>query len=916
MLCFNHRMPRDRSDQHSADESCLVGAPPNAFQETVTSNLSQDWLQSQVNLSLAQRSEPNPDLANNSHQLRSPSNSAVPFNDFPTSISNPSSRNISRNISPATPNLPQDWLQSQNLSLAQRSEPNLLNYSHQLRSSSNSTLTLDDLLTSTSNPPTPSVELNASTFGFQNRFPANNRDFNNNIVGNNIIGNPSEDTTSSNMYNQLENHNFTENLMSNDFPESSLNLCVENPNSHELVARTSRNIAQNTSDWYNDISRPDNYRQSVPMTNESLNVDSTANMPTHHGSQNSNDNPTLSWNSNSFQSTVRFSNNPLFQRDIPASNTNVNHYSNDRSSINVDQNQLNNAMLLQNPSYDISQDFQLLGISNHDATSRNRTINNDSTHLRWNNDRRSVLPGTSIENSRQSSRHNFNERENQLYHPTQNQNYGNNIGNSMSFMSPPPLNRTGSHNNNNFSTVGNRVFSNQMYSPNACNVTHENYLRPAIHNSSKVISVPERRTSVDPEASAKHTHLEGPLISRKCVVDINTLLFICLQDKNGKPCYNHGGYTVSVGPDPDDSVRIAADVRYYKSPTTITCAVHVGINHAYNYKLSVMFGNEHVVGSPFQFNVVSGESLQIPYQFPKYTNNNDPIRAPQKVWGISNSGLGTILVAYRRSNDIYEYNYDLTLKRIINAGFNKPSKAIFIVNPTKDLGTIIVADKDNHRVVMIGYESKELIAEFLDCQHPWDLCSIGHNSRSVGYILVTHEKTISLLDTDLVQMFRIDSPHIQSPRGICRGYLNHVIVTDFDTNELVVLELKIHPKFTWEIVHRILLNQQKNPIPVEYLSSDTKKSSKSQDRLQGVTLDKGSGCILVCDSRRCSVKVVSYTLHHFTDLPLTDIKEIGAQVMGVIAIKDQIYVTTLSNSPRRLNISIVVKSNSIFSIRS
>ena len=130
-------------------------------------------------------------------------------------------------------------------------------------------------------------------------------------------------------------YNFTENLRSNDFPESSLNLCVENPNSHELVARTSRNIAQNTSDWYNDISRSSNYRQSLPMTNESLNVDSTANMPTHPGTQRANDNSTSRWNSNSFRNTDGFSNNSLFHRDIPTRNTSMNHYSDERSSINV-----------------------------------------------------------------------------------------------------------------------------------------------------------------------------------------------------------------------------------------------------------------------------------------------------------------------------------------------------------------------------------------------------------------------------------------------------------------------------------------------------------------------------------------------------------------------------------------------------
>ena len=126
----------------------------------------------------------------------------------------------------------------------------------------------------------------------------------------------------------------------------------------------------------------------------------------------------------------------------------------------------------------------------------------------------------------------------------------------------------------------------------------------------------------------------------------------------------------------------------------------------------------------------------------------------------------------------------------------------------------------------------------------------------------------------------------------------------------MISELKIHPRFSWEIVGRVFLNQPKNPIPIEYLGLEMKKAPTSTDRLQGVTLDKQSGCILVCDSRRCSVKVVSYMLHHFTDL-----REIEGEAMGVIAKKDHIFVTTLSRPMDRHHTSTsVVKRSSIFRV--
>ena len=712
-------MPRDRTDQHSADESCLVGAPPNAFQVTATSNLPQDWLQSQVNLSLTQRSEPNPDLPNDSHQLSSSSNSAVTFNDFPTSN--------------------QDLLQ--------------------------------------------------------------------------------------------------------------------------------------WKDWLKK-------------------KDWLTNMPTDPG---------IPFRRNSYyplRNTDRFNNHSLFQRDIPTKNTSVNNYSGERSSMNIGENQLNNAMLLQYSSYNILQGFPSLGIPNHDASSRNGTYYNDFAPLKWINDRQSVLPGTSIGDTRQRSTPQFNERGTQFDHVTQNMYRGN----FTSSTSSPSLHRAGSDNNNISSAVGNRELSNQMYNPNAFKATHANNMKPAIQNNNKVIYVPERRFSSDPEASAKHTYLEGPLVSGICVVSINTLLFICLKDENRKPCSNHGGYIVSV--DPAQSVQIRSYLADYKS-STIMYGILVGKKHRHKYKLSVMFGDDHVVGSPLEFYVVPVESSQIPCQY-NNVNSSVPTRTAHKVWGISDTGLRTILVADRNCNEVFEYNHDMTLKRIISAGFKNPSKAMYIYIPTKSLGTIIVADKDNHRVVMIGYDYKEYITEFSDCKHPWDLCSIGHNNRSVCYILVTHSETISVLDLDLIPVLRIQSPDIKSPRGICRGYLNHVIVTDFNTNELVVLEIKLKLKLEWDIVRRIFLNPQNKP------NKNPGTKTLIPDRLEGVTLDKGSGCILVCDSGRCSVKVVSYLLHHFTDL-----KEIEGEAMGVIGIKDGIYVTTLSRLEERpLTSSNVVVRDSIFRVLS
>ena len=221
-------------------------------------------------------------------------------------------------------------------------------------------------------------------------------------------------------------------------------------------------------------------------------------MPTHPRIQISDDKSSFRWNSSSpLRNAGKLSIASLFQSDIPTRNTSVNYYSDERSSINIGENQSNKAMLLKNPSYDILQGFWLLGISNHDASTRNGTIYNDSTYLNWNNDRQSVLAGTSISDTSQSSRPHCNQRQNLFSHTTENLNYGNKTGNSTSFMSPPSRNRAGSHNNNNFSAVGNRVLPNQMYNTNAYNVTHANNMKPAIQNCTEEISISESMFSSD-----------------------------------------------------------------------------------------------------------------------------------------------------------------------------------------------------------------------------------------------------------------------------------------------------------------------------------------------------------------------------------------------------------------------------------
>ena len=97
-------------------------------------------------------------------------------------------------------------------------------------------------------------------------------------------------------------------------------------------------------------------------------------------------------------------------------------------------------------------------------------------------------------------------------------------------------------------------------------------------------------------------------------------------------------------------------------------------------------------------------------------------------------------------------------------------------------------------------------------------------------------------------MFDIQSPDIESPRGICRGYLDHILVTDFNTSVLIVLKIKSYPERDWDIVNRVYLKNQNNPdenVTRSVTRSVAKYMSEGVPVLQGVTLDKGSGCILV-----------------------------------------------------------------------
>ena len=388
-------------------------------------------------------------------------------------------------------------------------------------------------------------------------------------------------------------------------------------------------------------------------------------------------------------------------------------------------------------------------------------------------------------------------------------------------------------------------------------------------------------------ANAKYTYLDGPLTTRIAFVGKETLLFISLVDKHGYPCVTHGAYSVVVT-SAINSVTIRPNLKDYESSSTITYGITVG--HEHIYTLSVLFGAVHVVGSPFQFNAVTVYSRQIPSDGSCFsycsTAKKEHLKycVPRKLWGISDTPIDSILVANRGTNDIHEFEYDLTLKRVINAGFNQPSKAIFVLSDTHRK-TIVVADSGNLRVVMIDYESKELLAKYAVGKRPLDLCVAGENGGA-SYILVTHSKCISVLNFCLIHMFDIQSPDIESPRGICRGYLDHILVSDFNTSVLVVLKIKSYSERDWAIVNRVYLKNQNNPdgnVTRSVTRSVAKTMSEGVPVLQGVTLDKGSGCILVCD-KRGSVNVFSYSLQYFTHL-----EQVKEEAMGVIAIKDKIY---------------------------
>ena len=415
----------------------------------------------------------------------------------------------------------------------------------------------------------------------------------------------------------------------------------------------------------------------------------------------------------------------------------------------------------------------------------------------------------------------------------------------------------------------------------------EQHVFPNYNSSSAkmMFEMPTKGYKEGTYASRIHTHLDGPLITSGIAVVCEpgicfhtTLLFICFKDEYGKPCHNYSGLSVEV--EPSDSVLRLTCLKLYGTTDTKTIAFNVSSEQG--YKLSVKLGTEHVKGSPFEFygfNVSRRQENRFnDLNFPK----SAPVVVPNIVSGISDTEFGTILVTCRETRNIFEYDTDLNLIRTSISDFKSPSKAIFLKSPRYG-PTIVVADGDD--VVMMDYFTFEVRALCKNFGQSLDLCVAGDLDTVDVYILVTNSDSISVLNSDLTKLGNIQNLEINSPKAICRGYLNHIIVADYITSSLIVFKIKFKGQLIiGEPLRRLFPNPRLHKKP----------------KLQGVSLDMKSGCVLVCDTERRSVTVFSYLLEAFTNLRNVDVPTLGV-VSSTSGVLDRIYVTTVGYQIMMLN---------------
>ena len=378
--------------------------------------------------------------------------------------------------------------------------------------------------------------------------------------------------------------------------------------------------------------------------------------------------------------------------------------------------------------------------------------------------------------------------------------------------------------------------------------------------------------SSDPyRATGNCSRISGPPITGRVERGRDTVIFLELLNNKGKHRDTHlESVNIKITNLCDGSelrTNVVAD-------EYLVGVIHVKftIVREGDFKFEAYVNSEPVNNTPFKFSCIAPNS-DIWYSGlyePSYIlgkRDDDLVGSFSKAWGVYISEDGYLIVADRGAHKINIYDTYFRFTHSIGGGsllfdgkpLYRPSKAVTLQRYT-DCNDVVICDKDNNRLLIVTWSGQFLYSSTSSggptngLLFPWDIC-VTKDRR----ILCTDSRNdrIVIYDDKLTFLQGIKMEYQLNPRGICLGYLNHVIVTGFNSHEIIIFYLPsdnykfIKTESNYQVYRRYNMKTSN-------ISHDKKGGSeKNSDRMQGVCMDP-YGNILACDSRQKRVRCVSY----------------------------------------------------------
>ena len=331
------------------------------------------------------------------------------------------------------------------------------------------------------------------------------------------------------------------------------------------------------------------------------------------------------------------------------------------------------------------------------------------------------------------------------------------------------------------------------------------------------------------------------------------------------------------------------------------------------YEIHAEVNGQALRGSPFPIRCVDQFDYQCvrePFKsIGPVMTGNEPHTSNhlQRPWGVYITDDRYLLIVERKQQHavkIFDPNYncigEISSPNNDDSRFNRLTKAIAL-DKAQNNSAIFVCDKSTEVIYKLAWDGTFLAKTEKKLHSPWDMCFTKDKTR----LLVTNSKedyvVISVFDLDLKHRANVGvGMHgIRELRGICLGFANHVLVSDFKGGKICCLSIQgfcdesnrvqnLESKFKFAID---TTQQSYGPYPVY--------NHKSEDREQGICLSS-YGQILMCDSRMRFLRVFTYG-EHGEELK----RGIGHELkedftpQDVTCHRDIIYITNLGRTKQQ-----------------